>query len=70
MEVFHYELLIVHSVEIKHATVAFTLSFLTPFHPDCYMYYFQKRLSVLFRIELQPMSARETLNVSIKTVLE
>jgi len=51
MEVFHYELLMVHSVEIKHATVAFVLSFLTPFHPDCYMYYFHKRLSALFRIE-------------------
>jgi len=50
MEVFHYELLMVHSVEIKHATVAFVLSFLTPLHPDCYtcMYYFHKRLSALF----------------------
>jgi len=50
MEVFHYELLMVHSFEIKHATVAFVFSFLTPLS-SCYMYYFQKRLSALFRIE-------------------
>jgi hypothetical protein len=70
VEVFRYELVMVHSVEIRHATVAFVFSVLTPFYPDLHVLLPKATVGTFLNRKLQPVSARETLNVSIKTVLE